>query len=65
MRAVQVVYDKGPVPGFQWDDFDAVRERVTREWRALPPAADNLSPSLKAKIAQQMEKRGKRPPKGF
>lgn len=59
------MYDRGPVPGFEWDDFDTVRERAAREWAALPPAADPLSPSLKAKIATQMRLRGKTPPPGY
>jgi hypothetical protein len=59
--AAQVVYDKGPVSGLHWESFDQLRERVAREWTALPPAADNLSDSLKQKIAAQMRARGKEP----
>ncbi|KAG1671877.1 hypothetical protein FOA52_003444 [Chlamydomonas sp. UWO 241] len=57
---LRVVYDKGPVAGLVWDDFDTVRARVTEEWDALPPRADSLSDSLKSKINAQLEKRGKR-----
>jgi hypothetical protein len=57
----QVVYNMGPVPGFKWDEFDTVRERVRKEWACLPLKADNLSASLKAKITKQMELRGKVP----
>lgn len=34
--------------------------RVTTEWAALPLTADVLSASLKAKINQQLETRGKK-----
>jgi hypothetical protein len=53
----QVVYDHGPVPGHTWEDFDALRARVEREWAALPPTADNLSPSLRAKVAAKVAQR--------
>jgi len=48
---LRVVYDRRPVTGV-WDDFDTVRERVRREWEALPPRADPLSSQLKGVIAQ-------------
>jgi hypothetical protein len=51
-----VVYDRGPLAMRPWDaDFDGVRERVALEWRALPPSADNISASLKAKISACMK----------
>ena len=31
----------------QWEEFDALRERVAREWGALPQTADVWSPSLR------------------
>jgi hypothetical protein len=31
---MQVVYNKRPVPGV-FEDFDAIRARVNREWAAL------------------------------
>lgn len=34
-----------------WEDFDALKARVLREWRALPPHADPVSASLRAKMA--------------
>jgi len=34
-----------------WEDFDALRARVAREWRALLPHADPISASLRAKMA--------------
>jgi hypothetical protein len=48
-----VVYDKGPLPNTQqhFEDFDALRQRVQREWDALPRSADVYSASLQAKIA--------------
>ncbi|GAB4816246.1 hypothetical protein N2152v2_003292 [Parachlorella kessleri] len=45
---LEVVYDKGPVQ-VEWEDFDTLRQRVQREWEALPPTADVVSPGLKAK----------------
>ncbi|KXZ56944.1 hypothetical protein GPECTOR_1g851 [Gonium pectorale] len=57
---LRVVYDRGPVEGV-WEDFDTVRQRVATEWTALPLTADNISPSLRAKVAQQMAMRGKLP----
>jgi len=56
----QVVYDKGPVEGLQWDDFDAMRIRVAHEWQSLPKNSDNISSTLKSKIKRQMEARGKK-----
>uniref|UniRef100_A0A7R9YV39 Nicotinamide phosphoribosyltransferase n=1 Tax=Chlamydomonas euryale TaxID=1486919 RepID=A0A7R9YV39_9CHLO len=56
---LKVVYDRGPVPGFKWDDFDTVRARAAAEWDALPPTGNMLSYSLKDKINQQMKDRGK------
>jgi hypothetical protein len=47
---LQVVYDCGPVPGHSWEDFDSLRDRVAQQWAELPPAADNYSASLKAKV---------------
>lgn len=52
---LQVVYDHGPVPGLVWDSFDALRQRLLSEWEALPPTADVLSPSLKEKVARELE----------
>ncbi|KND00414.1 uncharacterized protein SPPG_04737 [Spizellomyces punctatus DAOM BR117] len=45
---LKVVYDNGVVPKF--DDYTTVRQRVRKEWAALPPAFDVLSPELKEKI---------------
>ena len=55
-----MVYDSGPVAGFQWDDFDTVRARAAAEWAALPKAAQVLSASLQRKAEQQMALRGKK-----
>jgi nicotinamide phosphoribosyltransferase len=46
---LKVIYDKGPVKGLRWESFDELRERVEREWAALPPTADVISESLKSK----------------
>jgi hypothetical protein len=47
---LQTVYDCGPVGSHCWEEFDVVRDRVAREWAALPLNADNYSASLKAKV---------------
>ncbi|TPX71185.1 nicotinate phosphoribosyltransferase [Spizellomyces sp. 'palustris'] len=47
-NVLKVVYDNGVVPKF--DDYTTVRERLRKEWAALPPAFDVLSPELKEKI---------------
>lgn len=46
---LKVIYDKGPIKGLRWESFDELRERVEREWAALPPASDVVSESLKSK----------------
>ena len=58
---LEVVYDKGPVEGLCWESFDALKERVEREWTALPPLAMGavdgvLSASLKKKRAEMGER---------
>ena len=47
---LQVVYDKGPVAGWAWDDFDAVKARAATEWANLPYRSDPLSPEIKARM---------------
>ncbi|KAL4447532.1 hypothetical protein ABPG75_004751 [Micractinium tetrahymenae] len=56
---LQVVYDKRPVP-VQWENFDELRQRVEREWAALPPTALVLAPELAAKRAAVAERLGVR-----
>lgn len=56
---LQVMYDKGTLPEFAWDDFDAIRQRAQQQWAALPKTADSISESLKQKVKAQMAKRGK------
>lgn len=53
--AMQVVYDCGPVQQHAWPDFDALRQRVACEWEALPPNADVISASLKAKVQRVLQ----------
>lgn len=36
----------------QWESFDELRQRVEREWAALPPTADVLAPALRQKRVQ-------------
>jgi nicotinic acid phosphoribosyltransferase len=43
------MYDKGPVKGFQFDDFDATRARAIATWPALPKLHNPVSAELKAK----------------
>jgi nicotinamide phosphoribosyltransferase len=52
-----VVYNKRPVPGV-FDDFDAVKARVDREWKALPPNGKPISPQLQKKIDDILRSRG-------
>jgi hypothetical protein len=49
------VYDKGPVPGLVWDNFDTVRQRVEREWKIVPKTYDPISDQLKTKIKRWIE----------
>lgn len=48
---LEVVYDGGPVE-FSHESFGDMRERVAREWGALPRCADPLSPELRADVAR-------------
>ncbi|CAG8434172.1 6690_t:CDS:10 [Diversispora eburnea] len=45
---LRVIYDHGKV--VEWDDFDTIRKRVAKEWKALPKFYNNISPELKSKI---------------
>jgi hypothetical protein len=36
----------------EWENFDQVRARLSAEWGALPPTADVISASLRAKMAR-------------
>jgi len=47
---LEVVYDMRPLKDFKFDDFDTVRERANKEWRALPKLHDPISKELKVKI---------------
>ncbi|KIY99065.1 hypothetical protein MNEG_8898, partial [Monoraphidium neglectum] len=47
-----VVYNSGPVDDMEWENFDQVRARLSAEWGALPPTADVISASLRAKMAR-------------
>eukprot|EP00727_Mastigamoeba_balamuthi_P005199 m51a1_g14678 putative nicotinate phosphoribosyltransferase (461) ;mRNA; r:66192-68254 len=49
---LQVVYDRRPVPGVWKDDFDTIRARVAREWKALDGLRkhDPVAPALRQKI---------------
>ncbi|KAI8816390.1 nicotinate phosphoribosyltransferase family-domain-containing protein [Fimicolochytrium jonesii] len=58
---LQTVYDHNrPLPT-KWDDFTTVRERVKREWTAVPKAVDVLSPELRARIEVFKESRAGTP----
>lgn len=37
------------LPQVEWEEFDALRARVEREWSSLPPTAPVISPELSAK----------------
>ena len=53
-NVLRTVWDHGPVEGC-WDDFDALKERVQREWAAAPKKADVISPALKERIERWLE----------
>ncbi|KAL2918884.1 hypothetical protein HK105_201718 [Polyrhizophydium stewartii] len=44
-----VVYDHGRMP-HEWESFEAVRQRVAREWAAAPRVVDVISGELRRKI---------------
>jgi len=52
---LKVVYDHGPVKGLWTESFDELKERVEKQWKALPPKFDPASPELKAKTAAWVE----------
>lgn len=45
---LKVVYNKGPVKGFQWDSLEAIRARAREQWARTPKKAENVTPELKA-----------------
>merc|ERR1712146_114178 len=47
---LETIYDMRPVEGFQFEDFDTIRERANNSWRALPKTYDPVSAPLKKKI---------------
>jgi len=47
---LEVVYDSGPV-SVKWEDFDSIRARVAREWKASPKKHDPISPELKERVS--------------
>lgn len=47
---LQTVYDQKPV-AVKWESFDELRQRVEKEWVALPRTADVLAPALREKRA--------------
>lgn len=48
-NVLKVVYDCGPVDN-AWESFDAIRERVSREWKSTPKNRDPIGPEMKEKI---------------
>jgi nicotinic acid phosphoribosyltransferase len=48
-NVLKVVYDHGPVKN-AWEDFDEVKARVAREWKATPRLHDPVGPEMKNKI---------------
>ena len=58
---LKVIYDCGPKPSHKWEDFSTVKERVRKEWAALPKTANVISDSLKKKITESMRAQGKEP----
>eukprot|EP00179_Madagascaria_erythrocladioides_P026307 CAMPEP_0198337530 /NCGR_PEP_ID=MMETSP1450-20131203/28694_1 /TAXON_ID=753684 ORGANISM="Madagascaria erythrocladiodes, Strain CCMP3234" /NCGR_SAMPLE_ID=MMETSP1450 /ASSEMBLY_ACC=CAM_ASM_001115 /LENGTH=510 /DNA_ID=CAMNT_0044042349 /DNA_START=74 /DNA_END=1602 /DNA_ORIENTATION=- len=49
---LEVVYDGKPCADVKWETFDQMRDRVAREWSALPKAANVISDALQTKIDQ-------------
>ena len=44
---LEIVYDlNGVRPELTRDSFDDIRERLAREWKALPKKADTMTPEL-------------------
>jgi len=44
------MYDCGPVAGFKWPTFTELREKVKKEWTALPKHHDPISAELRVNI---------------
>jgi len=47
---LQIVYDKKPVIGYKWDDFDTLRKRIETQWKVIPSIHDPISSELRDKI---------------
>lgn len=47
---LKVVYDKGPVKGLVWDDFDTLKARVEKQWYQTKPLHNPISKELKVEI---------------
>merc|ERR1711991_1044322 len=43
---LETVWNNGPVASLQWDNYDAMRQRVRQQWDQLPPVHDPRSPAL-------------------
>ena len=57
---LKVVYDHKPVMTSEtWDNFEAVRERVSTMWGKLPPGADAISSEMKKVIEKHHPWMGK------
>jgi nicotinamide phosphoribosyltransferase len=54
---LKVVYDCRPVPNAFPDSFDQVRDRVNREWKALPRSGNPIGPELTTKIEKILKAR--------
>jgi nicotinic acid phosphoribosyltransferase len=57
---LKVVYDQGPVSGFEWDDFTTVRNRVNDQWKKRPLKADVISQELKDLIQKTLSEQKER-----
>jgi len=51
---LKVVYNYGPVEGI-WDDFDTVKARVDKQWKATPKTHDPVAPQMKERIAKWVD----------
>mmetsp|Transcript_30148 Transcript_30148/g.71503 ORF Transcript_30148/g.71503 Transcript_30148/m.71503 type:complete len:575 (-) Transcript_30148:94-1818(-) len=54
---MQVVYNKRPIPGI-FQDFDSIKARVQRDWAAIPPNGNPISPELQEKVDSILKSRG-------
>ncbi len=50
---LKLVWDMGPV-GYEWDDFNAVRDNLKASWAAHPEKGNHLSPEMEAVVRKEI-----------